>query len=236
MNATPNPLPDSHVLLNVVLVGDETVSEGNTQPALVRRELTIGRLIDEVMHEFAKEKELDRNSEYSMSVIDADGERRMLPSDMSIQDAGLDDGARLLMTYRLSGMTGMIPSALRDQATQAGIFIEATITATNQAFSPRREKVYKVTRFPAIIGRRPMDDNYTSLDVDLTELEDDGDRRVSRAQARLSTSEGRLYIESLRPNNPVRLRDQTIAQGQRQPIVSGDIINLRNVALKIDYR
>lgn len=231
-----NPLPDSHILLNIVLVGDETVSKSNTQPALVRRELTVARLIEEVMREFAKEKELDRNSQYSMSFVDDAGTRHTLPADVTIQEAGLNDGARLLMTYKMSGMTAMIPSHLRDQVTTPGVFLDVTLTAINSTFNPRREKVFKLTHFPAIIGRRPIDENYTSLDVDLTELEDDGDRRISRAQARLTQEGGKLYVESLRTNNPVRLRDQPVVEGKREPLNSGDVLSLRGVTLRIDYR
>ncbi|MBK8020098.1 MAG: FHA domain-containing protein [Chloroflexi bacterium] len=230
-----NPLSETHILLNIVLVGDETMS-GTSQPVLVRRDLTIGQLIEATLTEFAKEKELDRNSQYNMSVTDmSGGGRHILSADVPLREQMLDDGATLYMTYKVSGPVSANYEALREELRQnEATGLEITVEATNDALG--RRQAFTLEKLPAIIGRRPMDTNYSSLDVDLTSLEEEGDRRISRAQARLSESGGQIFIEGLRESNPIRHGERQLKAGERQPLRSGDIITLRGVKLRITYR
>lgn len=228
------------MMVNIVLVGDETPDGVITdvQHALVRRDLPVSTLIERTLRTFAKAKELDVNSNYTFSIKDEDGERRVISPEGTFEGEGLKDGVLIYMGYeaqQYSTKTIRLTPGVREALINKPVErVRLHLQAFHTHNGRRAEFSIAQDALPAIIGRRPFDEKYGAVTVDLTDLEDTGDRRVSRAHARLLEENGVVKIESLRDTNPIRLGDRTVAYGIRYTLHSGDIISLGLISLKIE--
>jgi len=234
-----NPLSSSHILLHVVLIGDESTVDKveESQPALVRRELTVADLMERTLRTFAKEKEFDLNSKYDFTCDDGQGKRRTLDPTLTITESGLIDEATVYMVYSDAPKT-LNPQTIVKVETQEMFAARAKsylrLHAVNIRTRANSVFMLSIEELPTVIGRRPPDPKYPSVGVDLTALEEVGERRISRAHARLSVQDGKLKIESLNEKNPVRVRDRTIVPFMAQSLHEGDVISVGTINLRVE--
>lgn len=239
-----NPLPETHVLLTIVLVGDETAAD-NRQRALVRRELTVSDLLARTLRTFGKEKELDLNSTYSFSLITDNDTRVPLDDAQTIEAANVVNGSVLIMGYSAAQRRSEL---LQDTATgveqqrQRLILYARPIRDTRGGTEPTtRGTSQEMTRyrlssrdFPAIIGRRPYNKAYANPTIDLTTFEESGDRRISRAHAQLISDGGAFYIEAL-SDALITIGDRALGRGARHRLRNGELLVLgKAVELRVE--
>jgi hypothetical protein len=215
-----NPLTESHVALSINIFDQ-------TQHALVRKHLTIERLIGDILREFAQE--LDLNRKY---ILIYDG--RQLDPALVIGDENFDSERELIFAYYepVRSGTTMNPSPsefvlnstrLPEPDMAKGAVLREV--ETGQEFWLRKN--------PTIIGRsNPGSGVDNTIDIDLLPLREG--RTVSRPHAKISWLDGVYFFEGLKEQRPVFVNDMLLPSGKKHPLSPGDRIGVGKVQLKFE--
>ncbi len=216
-----HPLASTHAEVSIRILSDEAL-----QRAFVRHDITVEMLIRATLLEFTKEKELNENSDYALSL-----NGRILPEDALIGELSIQPTDELILGYVQFTRAEAAPKS----DTSTSLQIRRLVLVYEGP--PRKEFV--ISNYPAIIGRPGLDDEKVVdteyLAVDLSAFEDKGKRTVSRKHARLVEVGGKPAIESINPSNPVMVVGQSVEVGERRVLASGDLIRLGNVYLRVTF-
>jgi hypothetical protein len=217
-----NPLTESHIALSINIFDQ-------TQHALIRKHLTVERLISDILREFAQE--LDLNRKY---ILIYDG--RQLDPELVMGDANFDAERELVFAYyepvRSGNTIGPSTSALtlKDiEALDPGKLLIAVLqeVETGQEFLLRKN--------PSIIGRSNMGNGAEEgIDIDLFSFREG--RTVSRPHAKLSQSGHKYFFEGLKEQRPVFVNDKLLPFGQKHTLQNGDMIGIGKVRFKFQLR
>lgn len=211
-----NPLADTHVALSINIFDQ-------TQHALVRKHLTVDRLIADILREFAQE--LDLNRKYILLY-----EGRQLDPDLVVGDVHFDPDTALTFGYyepvRMVGAPGprvtqSLPTAAIQQA-QTGKVLAASLR------EPESGQRFTVNPDLTIIGRGGSGST-ERIDVDLSALPEG--RTVSRPHARITVSNGVYQLEALKDQRPVYVNEGEIPFGQKRKLAAGDALRIGRVQL-----
>jgi hypothetical protein len=213
-----NPLEETHVALHINIFDQ-------AQQVLVRRHLTVERLIADILREFALE--LDLNRKY---ILVAGG--RQLDPETIIGEAGLESKQELILGYYEP------VRAMTSTQEASAIAIARAESSASSARAPSAPKAamlrevesgtsFALRRTATTIGRSAGDG--VGVDIDLQGFSDG--KSVSRAHARVVTEEGKHYVEPLKEDRPVYVNSDEVTFGTRRLLKSGDIINLGRMNL-----
>jgi pSer/pThr/pTyr-binding forkhead associated (FHA) protein len=178
------------------------VFEHTAQRARLRKALTAGALVDEILKEF-DDISADSPGKYALYLKGAD---RPLNASFTIEQLDIQPQDELVFNYVKQTIRQMLDSRnyafLRDDS--AG-------------------RVYDIQWQPAIIGRPTNEaDHNINLAVNL-QLHPKG-QTVSRKHAQITFSDGRFFLEPLADNNPVYVNGKEVPFGGRKEIRNGDRI------------
>lgn len=178
------------------------VFEHTAQRARLRRTLTAGVLVDEILKEF-DDVSADSPGKYALYLKGAD---RSLNASFTLEQLDVQPQDELVFNYVRQTIRQMLDSKnyafLRDES--AG-------------------RVYDIQWQPAIIGRPTNEaDHNINLAVNL-QLHPKG-QTVSRKHAQITFSDERFIIEPLAENNPVYINGKQVPFGARKEIKNGDRI------------
>ncbi len=178
------------------------VFEHTGQHARLRKTLTVGALIDEILKEF-DDISADSPGKYAVFLK---GNDRPLDASASLSQLDIQPQDELVFNYVKQTIRQMLdPRAyafLKDESLN---------------------RIYEIQWQPAIIGRPTNDaDHNIMLAVNL-QLHPKG-QTVSRKHAQITLSQGCFYIEPLADNNPVAVNGKVIALNTRKEIKNGDHI------------
>jgi len=178
------------------------VFEHTAQRARLRRALTAGALVDEILKEF-DDISADSPGKYALYLKGAD---RPLTAGLTLDQLDIQPQDELVFNYVKQTIRQMLDSRnyafLRDDS--AG-------------------RVYDIQWQPAIIGRPTNEaDHNINLAVNL-QLHPKG-QTVSRKHAQITFSDGRFLLEPLAENNPVYINGKEVPFGARKEIRNGDRI------------
>jgi hypothetical protein len=217
-----NPLQETHVEVFIRILSDD-----QTQRAFVSKEITVAQLISETLNEFTKEKELNENSEYSISL----GEQ-VISREEVIGDIADLSGQELKLGY-MQFVTDEQPAIQEEELPkpkpQGQLILEYQGTPSQR---------YAIRHYPALLGRPSNIVGETSteiLAVDLSNLEDKGKRTVSRRHGRLLRIGGQPAVETLNPGNPVFVNGQQVIAGEPHLLEPDDILRLGNIYLRVIF-
>jgi pSer/pThr/pTyr-binding forkhead associated (FHA) protein len=178
------------------------VFEHTSQRARLRRSLTAGALVDEILKEF-DDVSADSPGKYALYLKGAD---RPLNASFTIEQLDIQPQDELVFNYVRQTIRQMLDSR-------------------NYAFLKDDSvgRVYDIQWQPAIIGRPTNEaDHNINLAVNL-QLHPKG-QTVSRKHAQITFSDGRFIIEPLAGNNPVYINGKEVPFGVGKEIKNGDRI------------
>ena len=214
-----NPLADTHVSLSINIFDQ-------TQHALVRKHLTVDRLIADILREFAQE--LDLNRKY---ILLYDG--RQLDPDMVVGDILFDRDMALTFGYyepvrmvgaSLQPSTQALPTATHPAPTGK--------TRTAALREPESGQRFLLNTDATIIGRGGSGTT-ERIDIDLSSLPEG--RTVSRPHARIVVSGGVYQLEALKDQRPVYVNDVEVPFGQMKSLAAGDVLGIGRVLLLFEF-
>jgi hypothetical protein len=210
-----SPLSETHVPLSINIFDQ-------TQHALVRKHLTVERLISDILREFAQE--LDLNRKY---ILIYDG--RQLDPELVIGEANFGPETELMFGYYEPVRSGPPTLSSTSQFTQNQLNAREQVAArlallreveTGQEFSLRKN--------PSIIGRSSSSTGMTDgIDIDVQSFREA--RTVSRPHAQISRKDGQFYFEALKEQRPTFINDQPLPFGQKHLLQNGDIVGVGNI-------
>jgi hypothetical protein len=208
-----NPLNDTHVELSINIFDQ-------TQHALVRKHLTVDRLISDILREFAQE--LDLNRKYILIY-----EGRQLDPELVIGEASFAPDAELMFGYYEPVRQGTISST--------GEFTRSKLIAREQAMGqlPSLRELetgqeFPLHKNPTIIGRSSANHSVVEkIDIDLLPFRES--RTVSRVHAQITNADGTYYVEGLKDQRPVYINDAPLPYGRKQALRNGDRIGIGEV-------
>ncbi len=178
------------------------VFEHTAQRARLRKTLTAGALVDEILKEF-DDVSADSLGKYALYLKGAD---RPLNASFTIEQLDIQPQDELVFNYVRQTIRQMLDSR-------------------NYAFlkDDSAGRVYDIQWQPAIIGRPTNEaDHNINLAVNL-QLHLKG-QTVSRKHAQITFSDGRFMIEPLADNNPVYVNGKEVSFGVGKEIKNGDRI------------
>ncbi len=178
--------------------------------AVLRDDLRVGELIDEIRREFRLPLE-----DY---VLYVQGSGQMLNPQHTLEQARVRAGAVLVLTTRQR--YGIRPPGAAPTAAHG------LLRAANSG------PVFSLTRQVSWIGRPNPKEGLLAVDVDLTSL--DPSRSTSRPHARILWENGQHYLESLRADNPAFVNGSPLMPGQRQLLRAGDRLSFGKVTLTFE--
>lgn len=213
-----NPLEETHIALKINIFDQ-------SQQVLVRRHLTVERLIADVLREFALE--LDLNRKY---ILIAGG--RTLDADTVIGDAGLNSEQELIIGYyepvrAMSATQEALAAA--PAAQQVSASSSSTPSAPKAALLREVEtgRTFALRKRTTSIGRATGDGD--EVDVDLSTFRDG--KSVSRLHARVITEGGKHFVEAVKEDRPVYVNSQQVPFNMKHPLKAGDVINIGRMNL-----
>jgi len=205
-----HPLSDTHIPLNINIFDQ-------TQHALVRKHLTIDRLISDILREFAQE--LDLNRKY---ILIYDG--RQLDPDLIIGDANFEATKELIFGYYEPVRSGTLAGT--SEFTADNVRGQSKVRAVLREMETGKE--FLLVKTPSIIGRSSAGKGASEgIDIDVLPFREA--RTVSRPHAQITHSQGKYYFEALKEERPIFLNDRALAFGQRHALHSGDIVGVGNI-------
>lgn len=209
-----NPLAATHVSLSINIFDQ-------TQHALVRKHLTVERLIADILREFAQE--LDLNRKY---ILLYDG--RQLDNELVVGEANFDPDTALTFGYYEPVRAAPAPDAPRRTQSFSAITLSPQAERTSAATLREMEtgQRFVLRRDQTIIGRGGGGER---IDVDLAPLRDG--RTVSRPHALITSAVDGYLLEPLKEDRPVYVNDREIPYGQPYRLDSGDVIGVGKVQL-----
>lgn len=215
-----NPLEETHIALRINIFDQ-------SQQVLVRRHLTVERLIADILREFALE--LDLNRKY---ILIAGG--RTLDADTVIGDAGLDSSHELILGYyepvrAMTATQEALAAASAAPATPASASSASTPSAPKAALLREVEtgRTFALRKRTTSIGRGTGDGD--AVDVDLSTFSDG--KSVSRLHARVISEGGKHFVEAVREDRPVYVNSQQVPFNKKHPLKTGDIISIGRMNL-----
>ncbi len=211
-----NPLEETHIALHVNIFDQ-------SQQVLVRRHLTVERLIADILREFALE--LDLNRKY---ILIAGG--RTLDAEMVIGEAGLDTSQELILGYyepvRAMTSTQEVASARSAEPSPSSAKVPS---APKAALLREIEtgRTFTLRNTVTVIGRSTGDGE--GVDVDLQSFRDG--KSVSRSHARIVTANGQHFVEVIKEDRPVYVNSQQVEFNKKHALKSGDVISIGRMNL-----
>lgn len=212
-----NVLAETHVPLRINIFDQ-------SQNVLVRKHLTVERLIADILREFALE--LDLNRKY---ILLANG--RQLDADTIIGETNLDDSQDLVLGYYepvRAANSMMVDAAMTAEANNA--------PAPTSAVKPARlremetDKKFTLNKPIMVIGRAATGNPASEgIDIDLQNFREG--RSVSRPHARIVVEGTKYMLEALKADRPVFLNEKTIDYGKKHLLKYGDVIGVGKVLL-----
>jgi hypothetical protein len=189
-------MEDEYILINV----DVFDQKGNQ--AKVRKSLTIGGLVEEILREF---DDLDRRIPHAYAIY---LKNRLQALDRNRTLAQLDIQPRDELECRYARRS-------RREA----------LPVNRKAFlhEETSRRIFELRWQPALIGRPDADPSHNELLAINCEQFSDG-LRVSRRHAQITADRGEFYVESLSPNNATFVNDEEITQ--RHKLHPGDRIRV----------
>lgn len=177
------------------------------QVADVRLDVTMGELIHEILREF-KDLPGDNPAGYALSLKD---QNVPLAQDKTVKELGLRPSDQLTFGYARQSVTAR----------------RQPLTAARQAVLQEMVtgKRFFLTWQPAVIGR-PSEDPTQSLMLAANVEPFPNSQRVSRRHAQITVQGGQYYLESLNPQNPTYVNDETEPLQQPRRLQTGDLIRL----------
>lgn len=209
-----NPLAETHVALSINIFDQ-------TQHALVRKHLTVDRLIADILREFAQE--LDLNRKY---ILLYDG--RQLDPDVVIGEAGFDPDTVLTFGYYEPVRAASAEPPRRTQSVASVTFGPPVGQPTASLRELETGRSFPLRRDQTIIGRGGGGST-ERIDIDLSTLRDG--RTVSRPHARITAAEGAYLLEPLKADRPVYVNGDEVPFGQRYHLKAGDAVGIGKVQL-----
>lgn len=175
--------------------------------------------VRDVMSETIKEFGFEQNN-YGLYLRRGDS-RLFLDPGQTLMEHGIRDGMVLAFEKR------------RDYPPLGVILLAQTAYLIEE----KTRAVFFIEWQPAYIGRSEPNNNATAeyLAVDLRPVSGD-DRRISRQQAQITQSHGKLCLSSLKNQNPVNLNGEAIEVGIQSPLNEGDSIQIGSVCLSFSYQ
>jgi len=213
MAGSENPFPETHMEIEVQIFED-------MQSALVRKDLSVNRFIQEILSEFSQE--LDGNTAYALRLNGV-----VLDQDLRIEQIPLKAADTLQFGYQqvTAAVTAPPVEEPKEPARPKQLALKAG------------SKVFRVTKSSILIGRPRTTDTRTgasSVDIDLSNLPES--QTVSRPHARITRVDDSYRIESLKQNNMVILNSKSIAPGDAIPLTDGDTLQLGKVILSVIWQ
>lgn len=210
-----SPLTDSHVPLSINIFDQ-------TQHALVRKHLTIERLISDILREFAQE--LDLNRKY---ILLYDG--RQLDPELIVSDANFEANKELIFAYYEPVRSGAASPFSTSELTASKIPAVAPSLALVAVLREQETgQEFPLVKTPSIIGRSSSGSGATEgIDIDVRSFREA--RTVSRPHAQISHKDGRYYFEGLKEQRPVFINDIPLPFGKKHSLRSGEIVGVGNV-------
>jgi pSer/pThr/pTyr-binding forkhead associated (FHA) protein len=208
-----NPLAATHVALSINIFDQ-------TQHALVRKHLTVERLIADILREFAQE--LDLNRKY---ILLYDG--RQLDNEMVVGEGNFDPDTAL--TFGYYEPVRATPAAEAPRRTQSLSAVTLSPQAGRPAATLREVESgqrFAVRRDQTIIGRGGGGER---IDVDLAPLRDG--RTVSRPHARITAAGEGYTIEPLKEDRPVYVNNEEVPFGRPRRLNTNDVVGVGKVQL-----
>ena len=210
-----NLLDNTHVELSINIFDQ-------TQHALVRKHLTVDRLISDILREFAQE--LDLNRKY---ILIYDG--RQLDPEMIVGDANFERNKELVFAYYEPVRSGVPTLATTSEFTAGSIQVSGqsqTKTAVLRELETKQE--FSLRKNPSVIGRSSSGSGATEgIDIDVMPFREA--RTVSRPHAQISQSDGKYFFEGLKEQRPVFINDNPLPFGRKHTLRTGDIVGVGNV-------
>jgi len=186
------------------------------EPVLVRPDVTVDRLFQDILREFASE--LDLHQRYTLLF-----QGQALPPAAAIGSLGLPTDAVLTLSYRVSAQslwTSRMPAVVLPEKT---LRIELVVVPEGRRFP--------VETLSALIGRYSQRTG-EAVDIDLSDLP--GSDTVSRQHARVSFDGTRYAITRLEKANILTLNGEAIASAETRALTAGDVLGLGEVALRVE--
>jgi hypothetical protein len=214
-----NPLADSHVPLSINIFDQ-------TQHALVRKHLTIDRLIADILREFAQE--LDLNRKY---ILLYDG--RQLDPELVINDANFEADKELVFAYYEPVRSGALSPFSTSEVTASKVpnVLGVPTTAVLRELETGQE--FSLEKTPSIIGRSSSGSGSTEgIDIDVKSFREA--RTVSRPHAQITHKDGKYYFESLKEQRPVFINELPLPFGNKHTLRAGDIVGVGNVRFRFE--
>lgn len=217
-----NVLADTHVPLRINIFDQ-------SQNVLVRKHLTVERLIADILREFALE--LDLNRKY---ILLANG--RQLDADTIIGETDLDDSHDLILGYYepVRAMNSMMVDAAAAVSAEASS-APAPTAAVKPAHLRELEtgNTFALNKPIMVIGRAATGNAASEgIDIDLQTFREG--RSVSRPHARVVVEGTKFMLEALKADRPVFLNDKTIDFGKKHPLKNGDVVGVGKVMLAFE--
>lgn len=202
----------------VVTISSDLFDETD-QEASLRKNISVRTLISEIQKEFSLPE-----GQYALR---QKGQSRPLEQDKTFEQLGILTGAQLVFT-RERRMARHQPTPERITTASAKRAITgklATLRADNS------DATFEIRWTPALIGRAETSNpaSAAALAVNLGKLPDG--KSVSRQHASITERDGIYLIESLSPNNPVKLNGDEVYPGERRSLKDGDRLLFGKVAL-----
>ncbi|MEI6290202.1 MAG: FHA domain-containing protein [Chloroflexota bacterium] len=178
------------------------VFEHTDQRAMLRKNLTVTALIDEILKEF-DDIIADSPSKYAVYLK---GNDRALNRTQTLEQLDIQPHDELVFNYgRQSNIQMLEPGSYPS------------------LFDASQNRYYEIQWQPAIIGRPTNDpDHNIMLAVNLQQHPKGN--MVSRKHARITFNQGSYFIEPLAENNPVFVNGKQISLNTRKEIKNGDRI------------
>lgn len=186
------------------------------EPVLVRSNVTVERLFQDILREFTNE--LDLHQRY---VLLYNG--KILPPEVTIGGIGLSTDATLTLSYQEPGQAKWSQSAQNVHTVSPTFMIRLRETQSST--------VFEVTTLPALIGRYSQRTGQ-HVNVDLRELANAD--TVSRRHAQISQDNETYVITRLENTNPVSVNGNEIVTNGNHPLKHRDILRLGEIELLVE--
>lgn len=216
-----NVLNETHLLLRINIFDQ-------THRVLVRKELTVGRLVEEILHEF--QQDIDQNRKYVLSL-----KGKPIENDLPVLEVSLEEDEALVLSYELALVSEPIarPLMVRSEEDMKQTAVGGIPIPTTGGRIPLLQEAetgveFPLREFPALIGR-PKPGDTSRLAVDLGRFKES--MTVSRPHARV-TYDGQGYaVEAIKSDRPIYVNGQEYLAGQKHTLREGDAIDIGKIRL-----
>lgn len=213
-----NPLAETHVELSINIFDQ-------TQHALVRKHLTVDRLIADILREFAQE--LDLNRRY---ILLLDG--RQLDPEVPVGDLQLDPDTALTFGYYEPVRPAGASQPRATQSMTAATLPSQPEKARTALLRERQSgQAFRLNPQNTIIGRGGSGAT-EQIDIDLSPFPEG--RTVSRPHARITAQGDAYQLEPLKDQRPVYINGDEVPFGKSRRLAPGDILGIGRIELTFE--